>query len=78
MLVVPVLLAVAFTTVFERKVLGGIQKRRGPTSVGVLGLGQALADGLKLMIKETIIPSHSNKILFILAPLVVFTLSLLG
>lgn len=77
-LILPVLIAVAFFTVAERKILGSIQRRRGPNVVGVFGLFQALADGLKLFLKETILPSSSNKFLFILAPILTFFLSTLG
>lgn len=77
-LILPVLIAVAFFTVAERKILGSIQRRRGPNVVGVFGLFQALADGLKLFLKETILPSSSNKLLFILAPILTFFLSTLG
>ena len=63
-LVVPILLSVAFFTVFERKVLAYIQRRRGPNVVGILGLLQPIADALKLIIKESIIPQHSNVFLF--------------
>ena len=77
-LILPVLIAVAFFTVAERKILGSIQRRRGPNVVGVFGLFQALADGLKLFLKETILPSSSNKFLFIIAPILTFFLSTLG
>lgn len=77
-IVVPVLIAVAFFTVAERKILGSIQRRRGPNVVGVFGLFQALADGLKLFLKETILPSSANKFLFVLAPILTFFLSMLG
>lgn len=77
-LVLPVLIAVAFFTVAERKMLGAIQRRRGPNVVGVFGVFQALADGLKLFLKETILPSSSNKFLFIIAPILTFFLSILG
>lgn len=77
-IVVPVLISIAFFTVAERKILGGIQRRRGPNSVGVYGLFQALADGLKLFLKELILPSSANKFLFLIAPVITFFLSLLG
>ena len=61
-ILVPVLVSVAFFTLFERKVMASIQRRRGPNVVGLLGVLQPFADGLKLLIKETIIPSRANKI----------------
>jgi NADH-quinone oxidoreductase subunit H len=75
---IPLLLAVAYLTLVERKVIASIQRRKGPNVVGFLGLLQPLADGLKLFIKETVLPSHANKFLFILAPVLTFFLSLLG
>jgi NADH-quinone oxidoreductase subunit H len=77
-IVVPLLLSVAYFTLAERKIMGSIQRRRGPNVVGVYGLLQPLADGFKLLIKETILPSSSNKIIFLLAPLLTFILSLMG
>ncbi len=64
-----VILAVAFSTYFERKVIGSMQARVGPNRVGPLGLGQPFADVLKLLIKEIVIPSKSSKFLFVIAPL---------
>jgi len=75
---VPILISVAYFTLAERKIMGAIQRRRGPNVVGVFGILQPLSDGFKLLVKETIIPSSSNKILFILSPLITFTVSLLG
>jgi NADH-quinone oxidoreductase subunit H len=77
-IIVPVLIAVAFFTVAERKIMGAIQRRRGPNVIGFMGLLQALADGLKLFVKETTLPSNSNLIVFILAPMLSFTLSLIS
>jgi NADH-quinone oxidoreductase subunit H len=77
-IVVPMLIAVAYFTLAERKVIASIQRRRGPSVVGIWGLLQPLADGLKLLIKESIFPSNSNVIIFILAPVITFLLSLLG
>ncbi len=78
LIVVPLLLAVAYFTLAERKIMGAIQRRRGPNVVGVYGLLQPLADGLKLLIKETIVPSSANKVLFFIAPMITFILSLMG
>ena len=75
---VPLLLAVAFFTVAERKIMGAIQRRRGPNVIGFIGLLQAIADGLKLLVKETILPSNSNLGIFLLAPVLSFVLSVIG
>lgn len=75
-IIVPLLIAVAYTTLLERKLMGGIQRRTGPTVVGAYGLLQPLADGLKLFIKEIVIPSNANAIIFIVSPTVAFILSL--
>ena len=77
-IIVPLLISVAYFTIAERKLMGSIQRRRGPNVIGFLGLLQPLADGLKLFVKETIFPSNSNIYLFILAPLLTFILSLIG
>lgn len=74
-ILVPVLISVAFFTLLERKIMASIQRRRGPNVVGILGVLQPFADGLKLLIKETIIPSKANKIIFILAPILALFLS---
>ena len=77
-LVLPLLIAVAYFTLVERKILASIQRRRGPNVVGTFGLLQPLADGLKLFVKETILPSNADVILFIFAPILTFFLSLLS
>ena len=78
LIVIPILLAVAFFTLVERKVMGTIQRRRGPNVVGFWGLLQPFADAVKLIIKESIIPSSANQLLFIFAPILTLFLSLLG
>jgi NADH-quinone oxidoreductase subunit H len=78
LIVVPLLISVAYFTLAERKILGAIQRRRGPNVVGVYGLLQPLSDGFKLLVKETVIPSNANRILFILSPIFTFFLSLVG
>jgi len=77
-IVVPLLISVAYFTIAERKIMGSMQRRKGPNVIGFLGLLQPLADGLKLFVKETILPSNSNLFIFILAPLLSFILSLIG
>jgi len=77
-IVVPLLISVAYFTLAERKIMGSIQRRRGPNVVGYLGLLQPLSDGLKLFVKETILPTAANTGIFLLAPLLIFILSLMG
>ena len=77
-IVVPLLLAVAYLTYAERKVIGAMQLRKGPNVVGPFGLMQPIADGVKLLVKETIIPSGANRVVFMLAPMVTFVLSLVA
>ena len=76
--VVPLLLAIAYLTYAERKVLAFSQLRKGPNVVGPFGLLQPFADGLKLLVKETVVPSEANRVVFIIAPLLTFTLSLVA
>ena len=77
-IVVPLLISVAYFTIAERKIMGVIQRRRGPNVIGFVGLLQPLADGLKLFAKETILPSNSNIIVFLIAPILSFLLSLIS
>ncbi len=72
---VPLLLAIAFLTLAERKVMASMQRRKGPNVVGVLGLFQPIADGLKLLVKEPILPSSANLVIFLFAPVFTFLLS---
>ncbi|PPR43683.1 MAG: NADH-quinone oxidoreductase subunit H [Alphaproteobacteria bacterium MarineAlpha6_Bin2] len=78
LIIFPLLIFVALLTYFERKVIASMQLRRGPNVVGPFGLLQPLADGIKLLTKEIIIPSGSDKIVFLLAPIITFILSLVG
>lgn len=75
---VPVLLAVAFMTIIERKQLAAMQRRVGPNTVGLYGIAQPFSDALKLIVKETVVPAQANKILFYLAPIMTLIFSLLG
>jgi len=75
---VPILVAVAYYTLAERKIMAAIQRRKGPNVVGVWGLLQPLADGLKAVLKEITIPRKSHQKIFIGAPLLTLILSLSG
>ena len=74
----PLLTSVAYMTYAERKVMGAMQRRQGPMTVGPFGLFQPFADGIKLFSKETIIPSSANRAVFVIAPMLTFTLSLIA
>ena len=75
-LIVPLLIGVAYLTLLERKVMASMHQRRGPNVVGLFGMLQPFADGLKLFVKETILPSSANTLIFILAPIITFLISL--
>nr|YP_011008077.1 NADH dehydrogenase subunit 1 [Dictyotopsis propagulifera]WBP69943.1 NADH dehydrogenase subunit 1 [Dictyotopsis propagulifera] len=77
-LIVPLLIAIAYFTLAERKIMASIQRRQGPNVVGYMGLLQPLADGLKLFVKETILPTNANIFLFVFAPIITFVLSLIN
>ena len=76
-IILPILLAVAFFTVYERKILAAMQRRRGPNVVGIYGLLQAIADAVKLISKETLIPGVSNMYVFLISPIFTFLISML-
>lgn len=78
LITLPLLLSVAYLTYAERRVIGLMQMRRGPNVVGPLGLLQPIADAVKLMFKEVIIPTPASKVVFIIAPMITFILSLIG
>ena len=77
-IVIPLLISVAYFTALERKLMGAIQRRKGPNVIGFAGLLQPFADGLKLFTKELIIPNSANTVMFIFAPVLSFILSLIS
>ncbi|WP_455374165.1 NADH-quinone oxidoreductase subunit NuoH [Limibacillus halophilus] len=77
-IIVPLLVAVAYLTYAERKVIGAMQMRKGPNVVGPFGLLQPLADGVKLLFKETILPAGANKVVFVAAPMLTFILAMVA
>ena len=78
LIILPLLVFIAYLTFFERKVIGFIQLRKGPNVVGPFGLFQPIADGIKLLTKETIIPTSSSKLIFLFSPILTFTLALVA
>jgi NADH-quinone oxidoreductase subunit H len=78
LLLVPLLIAVAYLTYAERKVLAAMQSRRGPNVVGTFGLLQPFADAIKMVMKETVIPTGANRGLFLLAPMLTFSLAMMA
>jgi NADH:ubiquinone oxidoreductase subunit H len=78
LMVLPLLIAVAYLTLLERKVMASMQRRKGPNVVGIFGLLQPLADGAKLLLKETVIPNSVNKGVFFLAPILTFFLAVMS
>jgi len=76
-IVVPLLISVAYFTLAERKILGAIQRRRGPNVQGFFGLTQPLSDGFKLLVKEAVMPSSSNSVVFLLSPMLTFIISII-
>ena len=78
LIIIPLLVFIAYLTYFERKVIGAMQLRKGPNVVGPFGLLQPVADGIKLLTKETIFPDNSSKFLFILSPVITFALALMA
>nr|YP_009490391.1 NADH dehydrogenase subunit 1 [Gracilaria spinulosa]AWH62532.1 NADH dehydrogenase subunit 1 [Gracilaria spinulosa] len=77
-IILPLLIAIAYMTLAERKVMAAMQRRKGPNIVGVFGLLQPLADGLKLFVKETVLPSSASLSMFTLAPILTFLLALVA
>ena len=78
LILLPILISVAFLTLLERKIMAAVQQRVGPDVVGFFGLLQPFADGLKLLLKESIIPTKANKFLFIMAPILTIFLSFIS
>jgi NADH-quinone oxidoreductase subunit H len=74
-MILPLLLAVAFFTLYERHLLAALQRRQGPNIVGFFGILQPIADGLKLLLKESILPKSANALIFIFSPIFTFGLA---
>ena len=77
-LILPLLLAVAYFTLYERQLLAALKRRQGPNIIGFYGLLQPIADGLKLLLKESILPKRANFLIFILSPVFTFGLAMAG
>jgi NADH-quinone oxidoreductase subunit H len=77
-IVVPLLIGVAYVTLAERKIMASMQLRKGPNVVGFFGLLQPLADGVKLFAKETVLPTHANLVVYIIAPILCLLLALIS
>lgn len=77
-IIIPIMLSVAYLTYFERKVIGAMHLRKGPNVVGPFGLLQPIADGVKLFLKETVIPTGANRGVFVAAPMITFILALVA
>lgn len=77
-IIIPLLVAVAYLTLAERKIIAAIQRRKGPNVLGIFGLLQPLADGLKLLTKETVLPNSANVFIYIIAPMITFLLALVA
>jgi len=77
-IVLPLLIAVAYLTLMERKVIAAMQLRKGPNVVGPFGLLQPMADGLKLLLKETVLPVRANRVVFLAAPIITFSLAMVA
>ena len=77
-IIIPLLISIAYLTLAERKVLGYMQCRKGPNVVGVYGLLQPIADGVKLFTKEMIIPNHANIFIYIMAPILSLVLAFIA
>lgn len=75
-IILPLLVSVAYMTLAERKVLGYVQRRRGPNVIGAYGLVQPIADGIKLFIKELVVPCHANAVIYVLAPVIALALAI--